>query len=320
MAQAQAGAEQPLPHSMATRLAGWSARAHQYPVFSTTWFIYRMRSFRTPLLMLALVLLVLAIMVPAPKPGPTLLRFYLTFPAMWLVVAVALGLGRALAVLVRRRRWRPRREVAGIVCALLFGLLAALSLTPLVRTGAEPVHGRVPTTLEIEEARQTQLINLVVWLPVLAWLVGPFDLLAYFRQRGLLREAALQAQAEHYKNQRNEVEAQLSVLASQVEPHFLFNTLSGVRAAMLSDPDRGVVMIDHLIDYAFDHSAAACRPGQQVRHAWFAIRFGAGLSWRHPYAHAASARERRMCTAIAQRRRSSPDADFTRRKRCQARH
>ena len=249
MAQAQAGAEQPLPHNMATRLAGWSARAHQYPVFSTTWFIYRMRSFRTPLLMLALVLLVLAIMVPAPKPGPTLLRFYLTFPAMWLVVAVALGLGRALAVLVRRRRWRPRREVAGIVCALLFGLLAALSLTPFVRTGAEPVHGRVPTTLEIEEARQTQLINLVVWLPVLAWLVGPFDLLAYFRQRGLLREAALQAQAEHYKNQRNEVEAQLSVLASQVEPHFLFNTLSGVRAAMLSDPDRGVVMIDHLIDY-----------------------------------------------------------------------
>ena len=41
----------------------------------------------------------------------------------------------------------------------------------------------------------------------------------------------------------------LSVLASQVEPHFLFNTLSGVRAAMLSDPARGVVIIDHLVDY-----------------------------------------------------------------------
>jgi LytS/YehU family sensor histidine kinase len=42
---------------------------------------------------------------------------------------------------------------------------------------------------------------------------------------------------------------QLSILASQVEPHFLFNTLSGVRSAMLSDPARGIVIIDHLVDY-----------------------------------------------------------------------
>ncbi len=234
---------------MATSLAGWSARAHQYPIFGKTWFVYRMRSFRAPLLMFALVVLVLAALVPAPGPGADVVRFYLTFPALWLVVATSLALGRGLAVLVRRRRWSPRREAVGIVCALLFGFLVAWSLTPLVRTGAAPVEGRAPTAQEIEEARENRLVNLVVWFPVLAWLAGPFDLAAYFRQRGLLREAALQAQAQRYKNQRNEVEAQLSVLASQVEPHFLFNTLSGVRAAMLSDPERGVVMIDHLIDY-----------------------------------------------------------------------
>jgi sensor histidine kinase YesM len=249
MEQPYAGTENPLPHSMATRLAGWSARAHQYPIFSKTWFIYRMRSFRAPLIMLALVLLVLATVVPAPKPGPTFLRFYLTFPAIWLVVALALTLGRALAVLVYRCRWSAQREAAGVVCALLFGTLVALSLTPFVRTGGQPVQGRAPTASEIEEARENRLVNLIVWFPVLVWLAGPFDLVAYFRQRGLLREAALQAQAEHYKKQRNEVEAQLSVLASQVEPHFLFNTLSGVRAAMLSDPNRGIIMIDHLIDY-----------------------------------------------------------------------
>lgn len=90
---------------------------------------------------------------------------------------------------------------------------------------------------------------MLIWLPIVIWLAGPLDLVAYFRQRGLLREAALLAQAERYKDQRNEVEAQLSVLASQVEPHFLFNTLAGVRAAMLSDPERGIVMLDHLIDY-----------------------------------------------------------------------
>ncbi|WP_379678068.1 sensor histidine kinase [Massilia consociata] len=234
---------------MATTLAGWSARAHQYPIFSKTWFVYRMRSFRTPLILFALVILVVAAVVAPPRAEEHLLRFYLTFPALWLVVATALMLGRALAVVVHRRRWSPRREAAGIVCALLLGMVVALALTPFVRTGGEPAQGRAPTAQEIAEARDDRLVNLIIWIPVVVWLAGPFDLVAYFRQRRLLREAALQAQADHYKNQRNEVEAQLSVLASQVEPHFLFNTLSGVRAAMLSDPDRGIVMIDHLIDY-----------------------------------------------------------------------
>ncbi len=109
--------------------------------------------------------------------------------------------------------------------------------------------GRAPTAQEIAEARESRIINLIIWFPVVVWLGGVFDLVAYFRQRGLLREAQLIEQVEQYKNERNEVEVQLSVLASQVEPHFLFNTLSGVRAAMMTDPARGIVMIDHLIDY-----------------------------------------------------------------------
>ena len=242
-------ADHPLPPGLATRLAGWSARAQQYPVFSRTWFVYRMRSYRAPLVILALLLVVLAAVVPGPPPGIDPLRTWLTFPAIWLVIATAMVLGRGLAVLVRSRGWSPRREAAGIVCALLFGVLVAWSLTPFVRTGGHPAQGRTPTALEIEEARENRMVNMIIWLPVLLWLGGPFDLAAWFRQRGLLREAALQAEAERYKHQRNEVEVKLAVLASQVEPHFLFNTLAGVRAAMLSDPARGVVMIDHLIDY-----------------------------------------------------------------------
>jgi hypothetical protein len=36
--------------------------------------------------------------------------------------------------------------------------------------------------------------------------------------------------------QRREAELRLSVLAAQVEPHFLFNTLAGVRSAIATDP------------------------------------------------------------------------------------
>jgi signal transduction histidine kinase len=241
--------ERPLPHSMAASLAGWSARAHQYPVFSQTWFGFRIRSFRAPMVMLALILGLVMIVVEKPQPGMSIVRFWTAFPAIWLVIALALGLGRGLAVLVARRRWQPRREAAGIVCALVFGVVIALALTPFTRTGGMSTRAHAPTAQETREVRDNRVLNLLIWLPVLTWLAGPFDLAAYFRQRGLLREAALQAQADQYKDQRNAVEAQLSVLASQVEPHFLFNTLAGVRAAMLSDPERGIVMLDHLIDY-----------------------------------------------------------------------
>jgi len=241
--------ERPLPHGMAASLAGWSARAHRYPVFSQTWFAYRMRSFRAPMIMLAAVLVLVMFVVEAPRAGPGVVRFWATFPAVWLVIALALGLGRGLTMLIVRRNWQPRREAAGVICALLFGVVVALALTPFARSGGTPVQGRALTTQELREARDNRVINLLIWLPVVIWLAGSFDLIAYFRQRGLLREAALLEQAEQYKDQRNKVEAQLSVLASQVEPHFLFNTLAGVRAAMLSDPARGIVMLDHLIDY-----------------------------------------------------------------------
>lgn len=240
--------ERPLPAGMAGRLAGWSARAQHYPVFGKTWFVYRLRSYRAPMLVLALVLALLAVLAPPMVPEKDQLRALLTLPTVWLVIALALVVGRGLAVLVRQRGWSPRREAAGIVCALLLGALLALALTPFTRVVSD-TEGRAFSGQEADQVRTNRLLNLAAWFPVVVWLAGPFDLAAYFRQRRLLREAALQAEVQHYKHQRNEVEVRLAVLAGQVEPHFLFNTLSGVRAAMLSDPRRGVVMIDHLIDY-----------------------------------------------------------------------
>ena len=44
--------EAPLPAGLAARVGGWSARAQQYPVFSKTWYVYRLRSFRAPMILL----------------------------------------------------------------------------------------------------------------------------------------------------------------------------------------------------------------------------------------------------------------------------
>lgn len=223
--------EQPIPANLARQLAGWSARAQQYPVFSRTWFACRARSFFWPVAIFTGILLVLAGLIPAAIRGTAVL---LALLAVWGLVVVALLLGRWLAMLVCQRGWPKRREIAGVVAALLTGILVAGYLSQFTRVQSSPSE---------------RLANFVVWAFVLLWLGGTGDLIAYLRQRRRLQDAQLLEQMERYKDERNQVAMRLSLLASQVEPHFLFNTLSGVRAAILSDPARGVAIIDHLVDY-----------------------------------------------------------------------
>lgn len=238
--------DQPLPAGLASKLAGYASTARQYPIFGPTWFAYRLRSFCAPVALLAVIIGAIAIVLP---PAARMAPVYIGLAAFWVIVALSLTLGRALAVLVCRQHWPARREVAGVVCATLFGILAPLPLTPLTSVGPVTKEAHVPTPAQAARARENRLVNLAIWCVVLAWLGGSLDLVAWFRQRRLLRETALLGEVARYKDERDEVEMQLSILASQVEPHFLFNTLSGVRAAMLSDPARGVAMIDHLVDY-----------------------------------------------------------------------
>ncbi|TXI89011.1 MAG: hypothetical protein E6Q34_11520 [Burkholderiaceae bacterium] len=97
--------------------------------------------------------------------------------------------------------------------------------------------------------RKENIANTIIWLVLIVWWGGVFDFISYLKQGRVIQAVLLQEKLERYKRERNQAQMRLSVLASQVEPHFLFNTLSGVRAAMLSDPARGVVIIDHLVDY-----------------------------------------------------------------------
>jgi hypothetical protein len=78
---------------------------------------------------------------------------------------------------------------------------------------------------------------------------GGLDLILFFRRRREWEEMARQKALAEAIAARSEAEQKLSILAAQIEPHFLFNTLAGVRAAVVSDPTRAVVIIDHLVDY-----------------------------------------------------------------------
>jgi hypothetical protein len=98
-------------------------------------------------------------------------------------------------------------------------------------------------------SRWAEASNVAVRALMAFWFAGGFALWAWRRERaGLL---ALQREHElvHAQAQRREAELRLSVLAAQVEPHFLFNTLAGVRSAIVTDPARASEMVDRLVDY-----------------------------------------------------------------------
>lgn len=283
--------DQPIPSTMVGKLSTWSNRALHYPIFSQTWFSFRVRGFFVPMCIFTLFELLLVLIVPKE------LYFSNTFLwvfFLWLAIVIALLLGRWLAVKVRTKSrhelWSTKKEAIGISFAIAVGITCAslFMLTsnhfgkrmgpeiveikagsqqstkeniPKVSTPkSQDVFGNIETTTHEENSHigitssslnttSTTILNLSLWALLMIWLAGVLDLRSYFKQRDALEQAIVQEKLERYKRERNQAEMRLSVLASQVEPHFLFNTLSGVRSAMLSDPERGVLIIDHLVNY-----------------------------------------------------------------------
>jgi hypothetical protein len=86
-------------------------------------------------------------------------------------------------------------------------------------------------------------------LLLVCWLGGLTDLVAFVRQRGKLDDVLRDQALRRADAARVEAELRLSVLAAQVEPHFLFNTLASVRSAIVTDPARAAAIVDHLADY-----------------------------------------------------------------------
>lgn len=63
------------------------------------------------------------------------------------------------------------------------------------------------------------------------------------------RERALRAIKREQELERAALEAKLSALQAQVEPHFLFNTLANLKYLIRTDADTAQQMLDHLVGY-----------------------------------------------------------------------
>ena len=258
---ASSSKDNPLPSKILGKYGGWANLAQQYPIFSQTWFKYRALSYLLPVALIGLFLALGMFVMPM---GNAKYAFLFAVVFLWLSIASALLFGRGIAVLVTKQNWSEKNKSIGIVLAIVFGIIVALIFVHLEHNYEQQFTREYVQELKLK--RQTDLtvvdresvyenspviasVRYFLILLLFLWLGGALDLITYFRQRKAMKDILVEQRLALYKKERNEAELRLSVLASQVEPHFLFNTLSGVRSAIQSDPQMGVAIIDNLVEY-----------------------------------------------------------------------
>ena len=265
--------DRPLPDELTGREHGWFTRYRRWPVFSPRW--ARGRLWRMLLILgfvfAPLLATTLALDDPADRPWPGLAEVALTL----LIPTLA---GPALGVWVRRQRWSERVEGWALVavvagCIAVGQAFSAWGAEPMKQFIAErtgnvdetgqrrrivmqigmtiqtPGDKAADESPEIRNDPLTQAFNAAVRAGITFLLAGGLALRGWGRERDTLAALARERALAEAQAQRREAELKLSVLAAQVEPHFLFNTLAGVRSAIATDPARAAEMIDRLVEY-----------------------------------------------------------------------
>jgi signal transduction histidine kinase len=261
----------PLPAELTGRAQGWFTRYRRYPVFSAPWARGRALAW-APVVLLVLGGIALAGRGQSgqwPWAAVLGLSMHLLLP----VVA-----GPWLGVWVRARGWPPRQEGWALAAAIV---LMVVAIVAFERVAAEPIKqwiaerigdvdetgqrrrialhigvmvkpigadGDAPADTK-EPGRPDDLPNTLVRAAVAFWLGGGLALVGWRRERLALEALERERELREAQAKRREAELRLSVLAAQVEPHFLFNTLAGVRSAIATDPARASVMVDRLVEY-----------------------------------------------------------------------
>lgn len=158
---------------------------------------------------------------------------------------VAVGLA-ALAVFGLFERW-PRRLPGGLARWVLQVVGVAVSVPVVVsayylmtsETGVHPFW-----------EGGDRLIGFLI-LTVTGVLIAPwFAMSALLRQRDeSVRSQAQAFERERGKLERAAVDARLRFLQTQIQPHFLFNTLANVRELVASGSSQAPIVLDRLITY-----------------------------------------------------------------------
>ena len=179
-----------------------------------------------------------------------------------------LSTAQSFVYMAARGNPRPLSQVAGTTFvmmwfwALLTPVIFLLSLRFPLRRGnlarAVPVHLALILVLPLLDALARQLVY--PWFgfdlaPVLAVYIRFFDVsfYAYLAIAAVAHVLAMSLRLQEEAVAKSEVEAalarsQVAALKTQIQPHFLFNTLHGLSETVHEDPERADRMITRLGD------------------------------------------------------------------------
>jgi hypothetical protein len=156
-----------------------------------------------------------------------------------LVDALGFGLSHLLRYYVRRHRWRAlpirrlilRMIAAALICGIPLGVLTQFTDVALLQDPNEFLEG-MDSALRISLALPVAIaLEIVNWSAVfLFWLAIYFISIAVREHRS--------AQLKQSELARALQSAELRLLKSQLNPHFLFNALNTVRSLIADNPVR----------------------------------------------------------------------------------
>ena len=305
--------EQLLPSEVTARSETWLTRARNYPVFSRTWFRYRAQAWIGMFALVDLLVVVTALVADADLRkmavafvpltiGGTALHLIGPGMAVWvrnqayaskkeaisLTLALLVGAGISYGIIsgtnyatkyLAYGGENMEFAVEGSITAS--GAPASKADKPAAGVTVHPVaEGEKDKNVsKIEQSPALKMLvqgfSIFIVFGLVTYTAGAIDLWYFFRQKKRMLEVMRQRELSLAQEARREAELRLSVLAAQVEPHFLFNTLAGVRSAILTEPERATAIVDHLVDYLRatipqmrnDGSSAQARLKQQLEAA-----------------------------------------------------
>lgn len=182
----------------------------------------------------------------------SLVERLLLFPTPWQAIVfsiaqipLAVGISGLMREVFRRRLLPDDFDVRTAAVVIVLGLLAATLHAAIVHGAAQWLQWNES---QLFEEAVFGLRMKFYWLVYMGWGLGYFGIRAE-------REAAKQA-ARARRAAEDARDFELQLLRSQLDPHFLFNSLNSVAAEIRPHPDSAISMVCELSDYlrySLDH-------------------------------------------------------------------
>jgi len=126
-------------------------------------------------------------------------------------------------------------------------LLMTLPLLLGVALGTLHAQYQLMGNLDLD-AQQIQYLKQFFTVGLIFSIIACYLLISQDRQ-ALIKDQLRQAQLQRVEQERELTQSQLRVLQSQIEPHFLFNTLASIQVLIESDPKQAGFMLKHLTEF-----------------------------------------------------------------------